>query len=971
MTRLYRVLLLAYPRTFRHRYGEAMVGAFEEELLEAGDRPKARIALTLIWRALRDTLGTVVQMRWARWRGLPGAPISRRETRLAGWFRKVGRSGSPSSGGGKRQHYLDTLLMDLKFALRGLVRNPGFAVVAILTLALGIGASVAVFSVLEAVLLRQLPYPEPERVVQVRLRAFDGSEATISPGIFIRFQERNQVFAAMAAIERYPVGYTNLTGGDSPLRIEAPRVSANFFDVLGVDAAMGRTFLPEDDLPDATAVAVLSYGLWQRAFGGDPDIVGRTIRLDETPHTVVGVTPFEFTYPMPDGGTPDLWLAQPLPPDARNARSLTLWAVARIRPEVTVEGARAELDAIVEGLIEEYPYLADPRSGRRVGVVVEQYHRHLVQGVRVSLLMLAGGVGFVLLIAWVNVVNLLLARFNSREREIALRSAIGASRSRVARQLMTESLVLSVLGGAAGLFLARWMVTLFVALAPTPGGGRMGLTANAIPLLSRAEIGGWALAMTAVTCLVTAVACGIGPAIRAARTDPATGLRSGRQRGGDGRRAVGGQMLVAVEIALAMILLIGAGLLLTALARLSEIPLGFDPANVQVMRAELTRERYASLEEGVRGTRSARWKLRPEQGSLVTDVVGRLAALPGVDVAGAVNILPFQGAVSSNYGAALHFEWLDRSTERQRIFAGIPQHGRGFVATVTPDYFRAMGIPMLRGRGFSRSDDESAPRVAIVNQSLIDFFQLGENPVGKRLMVLDGTEWRSTEIVGVVGSVLQFGFYQMTLERGALGWSLVYLPYSQPATRYGRFQVDFHTTTNFVARHGGDGQAAGTAMREIFRRADPDTPIAFVDGMEAYVAENMMDRRFYMLLIGILAAVSLVLALIGVYGVMAFQVGQRVHEIGIRMALGARATGVVRMIVGEGSRVAVLGALMGVAGAMAATRLLSNWLYGVSPTDPVVFIGLAGVMVGAAVIACLVPARRAARVDPMASLRAE
>jgi putative ABC transport system permease protein len=851
---------------------------------------------------------------------------------------------------------------DLRFGLRGLRRNATFSIVAVATLGLGIGASATVFAVVEAVLLRPLPYHQPEQLVRLWDVGRQGRNAPIAAANLIDWQQRSTSFDQVAAI-RWETH--NLAGGDEPLRITVQHVSENFFQTLGAGTALGRAFTPDDGERGDARVTVLSHALWRAAFGGDREIVGRDIRLDEEPYTVIGVMPPDFFFHNPDGAEASIWVAGAIEAEARsNRRRHFLQAVARLRREVTVEKAQSEMTAIAAGLADEYPQTnRDPRSGTALDATVVPLRQDLVASVRPSMLVLVGAVGFVLLIAWVNVTNLLLARTTSRRRELALRVSIGAARKRIFQQLLTETLLLSLMGGTVGLLLARVLVMLFATAAPEAGGA-LGLSTGAIPLLSSAAVNAWVVVTTLLTCAVTVFACGLAPAAQATRGDPLEGLRPGT---GTGRRpGLGGSVLVASEISLALVLLIGLGLLVSSMVSLSGIPLGFDPSDTQVMRAQLTRSRYAFLEQDMETTAGARWRLSPEYGTLITDVVGRLAELPGVQDVGAVNRMPLHGPFSTNLMAGVNVEGIDR--EPMAVLEGLPAHWT-FVASATPDYFRAMGVPILRGRSFSEADDATAPPVAIVNEGFVQRYGM-EDPVGKTIMIRDGP-WREVTIVGVVGDVLWFGYYHRFLRDDWYDFSRVYLPYAQPATAYRRSGVDFLMTTNVVVRHSGDGAAVRRVMSDIFRAADPETPIVWVGSLDDYLNEGLSDRHFHLLVLGSLAAVALILASVGVYGVVAFQVGQRVPEIGVRMALGARSTNVVGMIVGEGARVAALGVLMGIAGAMATTRFLSQWLHGVSPTDPVVFVGLAGVMVGAAVLACWLPARRAAQVDPMTSLRAE
>jgi len=870
----------------------------------------------------------------------------------------------------RRRSILADFAADARIALRCLGRDPSFTAVAVVTLALGIGAAAAVFSVLDAVLLKPLPYPEPDQLVVVREYQPNPRFArlwSVSPANLADWQERNRVFTGIAPINGFPTFWVNLAGRTEPVRTGADRVTTEFFEVLGVGAALGRVLAEEDDTPGAPPVVVLSHSLWTRTFGGDPGVVGRTLRLDEEDHTVIGVMPEGFFYGDETG--PDLWRNGAIPADTQTERrSRTLDPIARLAPGVTLERAQAEMDAIALQLAEAYPDAnRDSQTGQPWGVRLLPMHDRIVEDVRPSLLVLGGGVALVLLIAWINVTNLLAARVVARRREFAVRTAMGAGRGRVARQVLTEALVLSAAGGLAGLAIARALVLLFGAAAPAPGGGATGLATGAIPLLSRAEIGPWVVAMTTLTCLVTTGACGLGPMLRAARTQIREGLTASGPRGGGGRDVVS-KLLVALEIALSLVLLIGVGLLVDTMHSISDIPTGFKAEGAQVLRAPLTRERYAALVEGEAGTASARWRLRPERTAVVDHVLSQTRALPTVEAAGAINILPFQDPYAFVYGGSIHLEGAERESLRE--LEGVAVHGFAGIANATPGYFEAMGIPLLAGRTFVESDREGAPVVAIVNRELLDSLEITD-PIGRRIKFRDSQVWRDAEIVGVVENVLQFGYYSNALRNDLRSLGIVYLPFAQSAPLSGRFFIDFHTTLNVVARHRGEGEAVGLAMRDIFREADPETPISFVGSLEGYMAENLADRRFQMLLIGALAAVALVLALVGAYGVMAFQVGRRIHEIGVRMAVGAPRGDVATMIVGEGARVAVAGALLGVLAGVRATRLLAPWLYGVGPTDPAVFATLSALMVGVAVVACWVPARRAARVDPIEALRAE
>jgi putative ABC transport system permease protein len=850
----------------------------------------------------------------------------------------------------RRASLVDDLYNDVRFALRGLRRNPAFATVVILTLALAMGASAAVFAVVETVLIRPLPFEEPDRVVELNeVYPFDDIRWQISAANLIDWRERSKVFTDVAAISRVIQGQTNLTGVEEPVRIPMARVSPSFFGILGVEAALGRTLLPEDDAPGAASVVVLSHGVWTESFGSDPDVLGRNVRLSDEPHTVVGVMPRHFGFTVA-GGPRSLWLPQALPPDRRSDRRQRMFrAVARLRPGVTIEQANSEISAIASTLADEYPE-TNREEGQPWGAQVVSMRERLVETtIRPSLIVLSGAVGIVLLIAWLNVANLIVARTSARRREIAVRSAIGAGRARVARQLLTEALLLSALGGVAGLGLARWLVSIFTAVVVGDG-----------PFLSETSVTGWVVFMTAVTSIVTAMACGLLPALRAARPDCTDGLRNGSR--GDGRRGRVGQLLVALEVSLALVLLIGMGLMIDTMSRISEIPLGFDPRGVEVMSASLDQGTYTALAQGTQRA------IRPERGAFVSQALERFEALPGVELAAATTALPM---MRSGTIAVVHFEGLDRGVDPfMQAPGGVAVHGYIDAASITPEYFRTMRIRVRQGRTFGLSDDRSAPLVAVVNQALVDEYRLSD-ALGSTVLIRDGGDWRSVEIVGVVDNVLRmYPRYPIAAQYTGVQ-PVVYLPYAQPAESYSAGGASRQMSLNFVVRHVGDAEALSGAMRDLMRQADTESPITFVAGMEDTIAENLADRRMHMQLITSLALISIFLALVGVYGVVSFQVGQRVHEIGVRMALGAGATGVVRMIVGEGSRVALLGALLGVAGAMATTRFLANWLYEVGPTDPGVFLAVSVVMVAVAVFACWVPARRAAAVDPTESLRAE
>jgi predicted permease len=822
--------------------------------------------------------------------------------------------------------WVDDLLSDVRFAVRGLRRKPGFALVSILTLAVGIGASAAVFAVGDAVLVRPLPFEDPERVVQLNEDyPFDDIRWHVSAANYLDWRTRARSFSDIAAISQVLQGETNLTGVEEPLRVPIARVTPSFFDVLGVAPALGRPLLPDDDAPDATPVVVVSHALWSEALGSDPAVVGRTVRVNDAPHTVVGVMPRDFGFGVA-GGPRFLWLPRALPPERQSDRRQRMYrVVARLRDGVTLDQARTEIRGIAAALADEYPE-ANQWEGRPWGADVATARERLVEvTIRPSLVVLSGAVGIVLLIAWVNVTNLLVARASARRREIAVRSAIGAGRGRMARQLLTEALVLSVLGGAAGLLLARWLVTIFTAVV-----------VGDLPVISETSLLGWTLAVTGATSLVTALACGSVPAWRAIRESVGEGLKEGS--GHEARRGRMGSGLVAVELSLAMVLVVGMGLMIQTMTRISRIPLGFDADGLQVVSMSLDRGSYARQVDG------GRWELGSERSLLVDRTLESIRGLAGVESAAATVSLPLQFAQSM---VRIHFPGLEREplSNNWRPVDGMEIHGFPNSASVTADFFRTMGIRIVSGRGFTAADEREGPLTVVVNEAFGDEFGL-EDPVGRTIRLLDGSSWRSAEIVGVVNNVLRmYPRYPIASQYTGVG-SYVYLPYGRPAERYSARGLPL--SLHFVVRHTGPADALGEALPQIVRQADTQSPITLVASMKDLAAENLADRRAHLNLVGSLALVSLFLALVGVYGVVSFQVGQRVREIGVRMTLGAGANRVVSMILADGARIATLGVLLGVAGAMAVTRVLTNWLYEVSPTHPPVFVATSLLLVSVA-----------------------
>jgi putative ABC transport system permease protein len=806
-----------------------------------------------------------------------------------------------------------TLLHDLRYAFRLMAKSPAFTAIAVLTLALGIGANTAIFTVVNAVLLRPLGFRDPSRLVIV---AEKSPFPTISTSYqnYVDWRDQSRSFESMEATRATGL---SLTGAGEPELLTARMASAGVFPLLGVDAALGRTFLPEEDKAGSAPVALLSYGLWQRRFGGSREIIGKSINLDSRPHTVVGVLPSGFQLLQPaDVFVPFIPWAVTLPDD-RNWHPGII-ALARLKPGVSREQARAEMIGITKRLEQQYP---DYNTGTSVDIVGLQ--EQLVQNVRPALILLLGAVSLVLLIACVNVANLLLARAASRGREVAIRTALGAGRARMLRQLLTESVLLSLGGGALGIFLA-WAL-----LRPL-----LKISAGSVPQGVPIELDHSVLAFSFGISLLTGLLFGIVPALRTAKLDLRETLNESSRgsTSGPGHHRLRGA-LVASEIALAVLLLVGSGLLLRSFSRLQDVPPGFQADHLLVADIPLSQTAYA----------------KPEQRYEFFDrLVERAKALPGVRSAGAASFLPVSGG-----GSIIHFN----------ITGHPPKTPHDYVAagyrTVTPNYLETLGVPLLQGRLLTAADNEKAPAVVVINASMAKTYFPGENPLGKRLQLgaTPDKDVPTMEIVGVVGDV-----------RPGLGvdpQTEMYLPYRQADLVLPVFQL------SVVLRTASDPQLQTAALRSALAEVDPNQPLVRVRTMEENMAATVAQPRFRTWLIGIFAALALILAAVGVYGVMSYTVTQRTNEMGIRVTLGAQPEDVFRIVVGEGLRLAFAGVGVGILAALALTRLLQSFLFGVSAYDPITFGGVALILTFVAVAASFFPARRATLVDPMVALRYE
>ncbi|HEV8203970.1 MAG TPA: ABC transporter permease [Pyrinomonadaceae bacterium] len=808
------------------------------------------------------------------------------------------------------------MINDLQYGLRMLWKHKGVSAIALLTLALGIGVNSAIFSVVNAVVLRPLPYPESERLMVVwgNLHKTGLEEIEISALEFKDFQQQSHAFDQIAA---YNIQGLNLTGVDQPERLRGAAISANLFSTLRVQPQLGRNFLPDEDQVGNDTRVILGDSLWQRRFGGDPSVINRTIQLDGRTLTVVGVMPASFHFPDRDteAWIPLAFTADLLQEDNRGSHFLNL--IARLKPGITQVQAQADLDTITARLSQEHA--STYRSG--FGASMRSLHEEMVGNMRRAMLVLLGAVGLVLLIACANVAHLRLASATSRYREFAIRAALGANRTRVVRQFLTESLLLSFIGGAVGLALALWVVRALVFLMP-----------KNTPRLEEITLDYRVVLFTLGTSLLTGIVFGLAPSFQAARTNLNDVLKEAG-RGGDGSRRLRlRNLLVVSEFALSLVLLIGAGLMVKSLLRLQEVKPGFDSTNLLTMRIALASSKYETFQKSH---------------TFFQQLLDQLDARPEIESVGAINLLPFGGG-----GGDRSFSLEDQPTPSG--------HSRPDeqVRFVTPGYFRAMAIPLLSGRDFTRRDLPDTPQVAIVNNAFARKFWPNGNALGKRISFQNNNpKWY--EVVGVVGNVKHRGLdIQDSPE--------IYIPAFQPLFADGNVPALY-----LAARTKSDPLQLGPAMRSEVAALDRDQPIYSLMTMDQRISDSIAPRRFNMFILGLFAALALLLAAIGIYGIMAFAVVQRTHEIGVRMALGASTRDVLRLVMRNGFKLALIGIVVGLVVAYAATRVLSSLLFEVSARDPVIFVIDAVLLAIAALLACYIPARRATKVDPLVALRYE
>lgn len=795
---------------------------------------------------------------------------------------------------------MEGLLQDLKYSLKMLVKSPGFTIVAVLTLALGIGANSAIFSVVNAVLLRPLPYENSERLVWAWGKSPSGDKGAVSPPDYMDYRQQVQSFEQLAA---FLTVTHNLNDLDNPERISGAATSGNFFDTLGVKPIIGRTFAMEEEQAGHDPVAVLSYGIWQRRYASDPNIVGKTIPLDGKPFTVIGVMPPGFDFPEKT----EIWEVAPFYVKGMQVRKAHfLRPVGLLKPNVPLQQAQAEVDVLSSQLAQQYP---DSNTG--YGMRLISLNEKIIGNIRSTLWMLLGAVGFVLLLACANVANLLLARAAGRQKEVAIRTALGARRWRLIRQLLTESVVLSLLGGIAGGVLAFAGTKILLAAAT-----------GDVPRLNEVSIDGRVLMFSLGISIVTGLIFGLAPALQASKLNLTETLKERSATRGSYRNYLS-NTLVVVQVALALVLAIGAGLMLRSFSRLQEVNPGFMTQGLLTMQIELPQAKFP----------------KPQlRANFFKDVLERMAALPGVVSAATVSELPLSGQLNDTY---FQIEGRGSDPSQNKFLANY--------RSVSARYFKTMGISLKSGRDFTEQEVTDAARLVIINEMIAASFFGNQDPIGQRL-IIDLGEPVTSEIIGVVGNIRH-----QALDRSVS--PEMYIPqFSSGAT-------------NVVVQTNSDPAGIIGAVRGVVRSVDKDQPIANLRTMDQLVEASVAQPRFRSLLLGIFAVLALVLAAVGIYGLISYSVAQRTHELGLRMALGSQRQGIFKLILSNALRLVLIGLFIGVVVSLVLTRFISNLLFGIGATDPSTFLWVSFFLVGVAVAASLIPAYRATRIDPLDALR--
>jgi putative ABC transport system permease protein len=871
------------------------------------DRLRALLHCDAVHSEIEEELRFHIEMRTEEnvRRGMEPEEARRDAERRFGRLTRIKEMGYEVRGGGM----LETLRQDLRYGARMLLKNPGFTLVAVLTLSLGIGANTAIFSVVNAVLLRPLPFAEPERLVWLWDTQPQLPTAPTSLPDFLDWKSQNRSFEHLAAFQS---GSMFLDTGDGTRETPVGLVTPEMFALFRVSPILGRTFTDEETLPGRFRVAVLGHALWRSRFGSDPNVLGRTIELNGAPYTIIGVMPEGFSFP----DRAELWRPLPIDPNKLDWGPHYLRVVGRLKPGVTLAQAQAEMSPIAARLSEQH---ADKNAGH--GVKLELLRNVVVGDIGPALFVLLGAVGFVLLIACANVANLLLARVGARQKEIAVRTALGASRLRIVRQLFTESLMLSAGGGAAGLLIAVWGVKWLVSLGP-----------NTIPRVHEIAVDPRVIFFTLLISVATSLLFGLAPALQASRPDLTGALKEGGRGSAGLRRNRLRSVLVISEVALSLVLLIGAGLMIRSLAKLNRVDPGFDPARVFTMGVTLLPNKYPDDERVA---------------SFYSQLLERAAATPGVESAGAISDLPLLGSNTSDYFT------IEGQPPVAKKEEPITEYH-----VVTPRYFESMGIPLLAGRDFAETDTKQAPNVVVINEAFARRHFAGESPLGHRIR-LQGQERDPLLIVGVVGDVRQLGLDKQPVPEA-------FVPFLQDP-----LSKTYQRSMTIVARTKSDPGAVAGSLRAMLTSLDKSLPVYDLKPMTEYLRDSLARRRFNLILLTAFGGVALALAAVGIYGVISYGVTQRTHEIGIRMALGAEKGDVLWLVVRQGMILALGGVAIGLLASLALTRLMETLLYGVSVTDPLTFTVIALLLTSVALLACFVPARRAAKVDPLVALRYE